>query len=210
MVERLDRARRVGGLAWVTAGVPFGIGWALIGVVPGAVTAMLAVAVVALAVVVLAQPTSQTGVPALWFGGWVVAVLLAADFAGAVADRFGAFGPPGATGVSWGSWSAFVDYTRTLLHEPPMAVAVVAAAGATAAEVALAVVLLTGWQRRWAGKAAAGLLTFYLVAMAASVGFGDVARYALPLEIGGALLVTVCPAARPRPVAARTTSAAQP
>jgi uncharacterized membrane protein YphA (DoxX/SURF4 family) len=104
--------------------------------------------------------------------------------------------------VSWGSWSAFVDYTRTLLHHPPEAVAVVAAVGATATEVALAVALLTGRQRRWAGKAAAGLLTFYLAAMAASVGFADVARYALPLQIGGALLVTVCPTARPGPAPA--------
>jgi hypothetical protein len=208
-MEHMDGARRIGGLAWVAAGLSFSIGWAALGgVVPGTITMVLVVAIVALAAVVLRQPTSPRGVLASWSGGWVVAALLAADFAGAVADRFGAFGRPGAPGVSWGSWSAFVDYTRTLLHEPPMAVAVVAAAGATAA--ALAVVLLTGWQRRWAGKAAAGLLTFYLVVMAASVGFGDVARYALPLEIGGALLVTVCPAARPRPVAARTTSAALP
>jgi hypothetical protein len=199
-MERMDGARRIGGLAWVAAGLVFSVGWAaLAGVVPGVITVVLVVAVVALAGVVLARPTSPRGVLASWSGGWVVAVLLAADFAGAVADRFGAFGPPGAPGVSWGSWPAFVDYTRVLLHGPPEAVAVAAAAGATATEVALAVVLLTGRQRRWAGKAAAGLLMFYLVAMAASVGFGDVARYALPLEIGGALLVTVCPAARPRP-----------
>lgn len=199
-MDHMDGARRVGGLVWVAAGLFFGIGWAALGgVVPGAITVVLLVAIVALAAVVLRQPTSPRGVLASWSGGWVVAVLLAADFAGAVADRFGAFGPPGATGVSWGSWPAFVDYTRILLHRPPEVVAVAAAAGATAAEVTLAVVLLTGWQRRWAGKAAAGLLTFYLFAMAASVGFGDVAHYALPLEIGGALLVTVCPAARPQP-----------
>jgi hypothetical protein len=205
-MERMDGARRIGGLAWVAAGLVFSVGWAaLAGVVPGVITLVLVVAVVALAGVVLARPTSPSGVLASWSGGWVVAVLLAADFAGAVADRFGAFGPPGAPGVSWGSWPAFVDYTRVLLHGPPEAVAVVAAAGATATEVALAVVLLTGRQRRWAGKAAAGLLTFYLVAMAASVGFGDVARYALPLEIGGALLVTVCPAARPRPAGVAVT-----
>jgi hypothetical protein len=113
-------------------------------------------------------------------------------------------------GVSWGNWSAFVTYTRTLLHEPPEAVAMAAAIGATAAEITLAIVLLTGWQRRWAGKAAAGLLTFYLVAMAASVGFGDVARYALPLEIGAALLVTVCPTARPQPAPTLTTAALKP
>ena len=206
-MERLDGARRIGGLVWVAAGLVFGIGWAaLAGVVPGVITVVLAVAVVGLAAVVLARPTSPSGLLASWSGGWVVTALLAGDFAGAVGDRFGSFGPPGAPGVSWGSWPAFVDYTHVLLHGPPEAVAVAAAAGATAAEVALAVVLLTGRQRRWAGKAAAGLLTFYLVAMAASVGFSDVARYALPLQIGGALLVTVCPVVRPRPVPAATTA----
>lgn len=207
-MERMDRARRIGGLAWVAAGLLFAVVEAVLGgVIPGFITLMLTVAVVALAALVLARPTSPSGVLATWAGGWAVAALLAADFAGAVADRFGAFGPPGARGVSWGNWSAFVTYTRTLLHEPPEAVTMAAAIGATAAEITLAIVLLAGWQRRWAGKAAAGLLTFYLVAMATSVGFGDVARYALPLEIGAALLVTVCPTARPQPAPAPTTAA---
>jgi len=202
-MERMDRARRIGGLAWVAAGLLFGVGWAALGgVVPGLITLVLVVAAVALAAVVLTRQASPRGEQVTWAVGWLVAVLLAADFAGAVADRFGVFGAPGGAGVSWGNWSAFVDYTRTLLHGPPEAVTVIAAAGATAAELALAVVLLTGWQRRWAGKAAAGLLTFYLVAMATSVGFDDVARFALPLEIGAALLVTVCPTARPRPAPA--------
>jgi len=39
---------------------------------------------------------------------------------------------------------AFVDYTRMLLHGVPEPVAVVAAAGATGVEVALAVLLLAG------------------------------------------------------------------
>ncbi len=120
-------------------------------------------------------------------------MLLAADFAGAVPDRFGAFGPPGTAGVSWGSWAAFVDYTRVLLHGLPEPLTEVAAVGATATEVAPAVGLLLGWQRRWAGKAAAGLLAVYLAAMATSVGWGDAARDALPIEIGGALLLTGAP-----------------
>lgn len=128
-------------------------------------------------------------------------MLLAADFAGAVPDRFGAFGPPGTAGVSWGSWAAFVDYTRVLLHGLPEPLTEVAAVGATATEVAPAVGLLLGWQRRWAGKAAAGLLAVYLAAMATSVGWGDAARDALPIEIGGALLLTVCPVRRPVPAA---------
>ncbi len=196
-MEWMDRARRIGGLAWVGAGVLFGAGWAAAGTLPGMITLVFVVAVLGLAAVVILDRVCGAHPVATWAAGWVVAVLFAADFAGAVADRFGAFGPPGTAGVSWGSWTAFVDYTRVLLHGVPEPLAVVAAAGATAAEVTLAVALLTGWQRRWVGKAAAGLLTVYLVAMASSVGWGEVARYALPIEIGGALMLTVCPGRRP-------------
>jgi hypothetical protein len=194
-MERMDRARRIGGLLWVGAGLVFGVGWAVLGgVAPGAVILVLAAAALLLAAVVAGPGTGPT---ARWLAGWVVTVLLAAEFAGAVADRFGAFGPPGASGVSWGSWPVFVEYTATLLHDPAQVLVVAAAVGATVAEVVLAVALLSGWQRRWVGKAAAGLLAVYLVAMATSVGWDDVATYALPAQIGAALLVTVCPARRP-------------
>jgi hypothetical protein len=194
-MEWMDRARRTGGLLWVGAGLVSGVGWAVLGgVAPGAVILVLAVAALVLAAIVAAP---RTGPTAQWLAGWVVTVLLAAEFAGAVADRFGAFGPPGGPGVSWGSWPVFVEYTATLLHGPAPALVVAAAVGATVAEVALAVALLSGWQRRWVGKAAAGLLTVYLVAMATSVGWDDVATYALPAQIGAALLVTVCPTRRP-------------
>ncbi len=180
---RMDGARRVGGLLWVAAGLVSGLGWAVLGgVVPGMITLAISAAVVFLAWLVVADARSA-------LAGRVVAVLLAAQFAGAVADRFGAFGPPGAPGVSWGSWPAFVGYTALLLHGAPGAEGV--AVVATVAEVALAVALLSGWQRRWVGKATAGLLFCYLVAMAASVGWGEVARYGVPIQVGGALLVTV-------------------
>lgn len=194
----MDRARRIGGLLWTAAGVVFGAGWAVLGGVrPGPVVLLIAAFAVGLAAVVAAP---RAGDAVRWVAGWVVSVLLAAQFAGAVADRFGAFGPPEAPGVSWGGWPEFVDYTRTLLPAlpPPLdGVVVVAAVGATAVEIVLAVALLTGRQRRWVGKAAAGLLVAYLLAMATSVGWDDVARYALPVQIGAALLVTVCPTHRP-------------
>jgi hypothetical protein len=188
----MDGARRVGGLAWVAAGVLFGIAWVVAGgPQPGVVTVTLVAAVLVLAVLVVWPLGRATAV-----AGRVVAVLLALAFAGAVADRFGLWGGPGASGVSWGSWSAFVEYTQALLHGVPLPVAAVAAVGATAAEIVLAVALLAGWQRRWTGKAAAGLLTCYLVAMGLSVGWAEVARYAVPVEIGGALLVTVASTGR--------------
>ena len=192
-MERMDRARRVGGLLWIGAGLVFGAAWAIAGrSTPGVITLVLVAAALALAAVLVFRTPPRVVAGA----GRVVAVLLAADFAGAVADRFGVFGPPGAAGVSWGDWADFVAYTGVLLHGVPGPVAAVTAIGATAAEIALALLLVTGWQRRWVGKGAAGLLSCYLLAMATSVGWDDVARYALPVEIGAALLVTVCPPQR--------------
>jgi hypothetical protein len=114
-------------------------------------------------------------------------VLLALDFAGAVADRFGL---SGATAASWGSWDAFVAYTARLLPLLPGSLVAAAAISATAGEVLLAAWLLSGWKPRWAGRAAAGLLAFYLLAMGLAIGPAEVARFALPLLIGGALLVS--------------------
>ncbi|MGI5130993.1 hypothetical protein ACQEVB_29600 [Pseudonocardia sp. CA-107938] len=191
-MEWMDGARRTGGLMWVAAGIVFGIVRVLLGdPMPGVVTLTVVAAVLVLAALVV-RPAGRATVLA----GRVVAVLLAVAFAGAVADRFGVWGPPGGAGVSWGSWAAFVDYTQVLLLGAPTPIAVGAAVAATAAEVALAAALLTGWQRRWTGKATAGLLTVYLVAMGLSVGWAEVARYAMPVEIGGALLVTVAVAER--------------
>jgi hypothetical protein len=196
----MDSARRIGGLAWVAVGVVFGAGWAAAGTVPGAITLTFVVAVLVLAAAMTSQRSAGGRPVVTWVAGRVVAVLFAADFAGAVADRFGVFGPPGASGVSWGAWPAFVDYTRVLLHGVPEPVAAMAAVGATGVEVVLVAVLLAGRQRRWVGKAVAALLTGYLVAMASSVGWGEVARYALPVVIGGALLLSACPARRPTAV----------
>jgi hypothetical protein len=192
-MERMDRARRIGGLVWVLGGVLFQLGWAVFrGVVPGTITLVLVAAVVALATLLLAGPGSALA----WGGGWVVALLLALDFAGAVADRFGVFGPPGTPGVSWGDWPQFVDYTQILLGGVALPAALVAAVAATGVEVVLAIALIAGFQRRWTGKAAAGLLTIYLVAMAWTIGLDEVATYALPILVGGALLVSACPVRR--------------
>ena len=189
----MDGARRIGGLAWVLAGLGFQLVWCLARqVAPGPVTLVLEAAVTLLAVAVVSRRARG-----VWLVGWLVAVLLGLDLLGAVADRFGAWGPPGAVGVSWGSWSAFVGYTAELLPGPVRDLASVAALGATAAEVLLGVLLLTGWQRRWVGKATAGLFVVYLVAVLGGVGLDAVATYALPTLVGGALLVSACPTRRP-------------
>ena len=45
---------------------------------------------------------------------WVVRLALTASFLSAVADRLGLWGPPGATGVSWGSVPKYEEYVAQL------------------------------------------------------------------------------------------------
>lgn len=194
-MRRMDRVRAVAGLGWVAVGVVLQVWAAGRGVVPRPVTLGLGLAVLVLAVVVVAR-LPRVG----WGTGWLVAWLLGLDFAGAVADRFGMFGPPGTDGVSWGSWPAFLGYTARLLPGLDAGLVAAAAVAATGLEITLAALLISGWQRRWVGKASAGLLLVYLVAMAAALGIDAVATYAMPTLIGGALLVSAAPVRWPRPV----------
>ncbi len=188
-MEWMDRSRRLGGLLWVSAGVVLVV-WVevTLGVVPGPITTVVAIVVVALAGATLAGWAQASIVL-----GWVASVAVGCDFLGAVADRFGLLGGPGDPGVWWGSWSAFTDNVSEMLHGLPGWLVQVTAISATAAEVVLGLALVTGWQRRWVGKAAAGLLGVYLVLMLTSVGVAEVARFALPILVGGALLVSATP-----------------
>ena len=45
---------------------------------------------------------------------------LGTSFLSAVADRFGLWGPYGATNVSWGNFAHFVEYTGKVTSLPPL------------------------------------------------------------------------------------------
>src|SRR5690242_13100011 len=120
-----------GGLVWVAAGAVFQLVM-LRQVRPGVVTAAAIVAIVLLAIAVVA--TRDRRARPVRVLGRLTTVLLALDFAGAVADRFGL---SGATGASWGSWDAFVAYTGRLLPFVPGPLLEAAAVSATAGEVLL-------------------------------------------------------------------------
>lgn len=170
------------GLVVVAAGAVFQL--AMLGEIrPGPVTVAVVVAILALAVAVAVR--RRVALVAR-----LTAVLLALDFAAAVADRLGL------AGSVWGSWDAFEAYTARLLPFLPASLVGPAAISATLGEAALAIWLASGWRRAWAGRAAAGLLTAYLIAMGLSFGGAEVARFAFPLQIGGALLVAAVPAGR--------------
>ena len=192
VVEWMDRNRRIGGWIWVVLGLLVqGVAVAA-GHSPGPITWVLVLAISALALATALRTSGPISIAL----GWLLATLIGLDLVAAVADRFGAFGPPGAAGVSWGSWRAFTDYTAALLHLPTGLVVTAAAASATVLELLLAGLLLSGWQRRWVGKATAGLFTIYLVGMGLSEHRAGVVTFAMPVLIGGVLLLSATPTRR--------------
>ena len=95
---------------------------------------------------------------------------LAAGFLSAVADRFGYWGLPGQPGVAWGNWPAFVTYTGTLTGW------LVAGSGATQGmamlatglEFGLGLLLLIGYQTRYAAIGSGLLLLSFALSMTIS------------------------------------------
>ncbi|HEX5505492.1 MAG TPA: hypothetical protein VFW96_22935 [Thermomicrobiales bacterium] len=90
---------------------------------------------------------------------------LATAFLASVADRAGLWGPPGATGVSWGTFANFEGYTGDLLPFLPHILVPAAAWAATVAEATLGVALLAGFQTRWSALAGGALLLTFAASM---------------------------------------------
>lgn len=184
-MERMDRPRLIGGLLWTAAGLALAAIGALTGSPPGIVTALITTATI-----VTAAMTTTNWRVARWWTARALAVLIGLELVASVADRFGLLGEPGDPGVSWGSWTPFVSYTEDLLPPFAEAASAPAAIAATGAEVLLGVLLIAGPWWRWVGKLTAGMLFCYLVAMAPTVGLGEVARYGVAIQIGAALLIS--------------------
>jgi len=102
--------------------------------------------------------------------GIAARVALAAGFFSAVADRLGLWGAPGSPGVAWGDWAHFVSYTGRLNWFVPRAMVTAVALVATAAELTLGVLLLTGYKLRWSAYASGALLLAFGVAMTVALG----------------------------------------
>lgn len=155
-------------LAWLASG--------------GSTGAVTAIAVGAVAVLVLTRGRRR-------IVNGVNRVALGLLFAGSVADRFGLLGGPGAAGVSWGDYAAFVDYTRSLLPATLHAMTPVAAVAATVVESVLALALISGVRRRQTAAATAAVLAVFGLAMWSSLGFGAMASYAVPVLCGAAWIL---------------------
>jgi len=95
---------------------------------------------------------------------------LAAGFLSAVLDRFGIWGPGGASGVAWGSFTDFTAYAAKINPWAPAALMPAIAWTATLAEVVLALLLIAGYRTRWAAFGSGVLLLLFALGMTAGTG----------------------------------------
>jgi uncharacterized membrane protein YphA (DoxX/SURF4 family) len=109
----------------------------------------------------------------------------------AVADRFGIWGPPGASTVAWGDWTHFVAYTAKVNSFLPSSLAPTLAIIATAAEALLEIALILGLFRRPVAFASATLFALFAGAMTLSFGVKAPLNLSVFVDFAAALILGV-------------------
>lgn len=138
-----------------------------------------------------------------------VRVLVAAQFLLAVADRFGVLGPADAPGVSWGDFTHFIDYTRSITSFLPAGLAPTLAVLATIAEILLGVGLLLGVRLQLAALGATLLLGIYGTSMMISLPAAEQFYYSV-FVLGAGMLAVVTLARSPLTIDAALARHRQP
>ncbi len=120
---------------------------------------------------------------------WFLRLTLAAGFLAAVADRFGLWGPPGASNVAWGDWQSFVEYVAILNWFAPAPLIPALAWAATLAETLFALGLLVGWRLRWFALASGLLLLSFALTMTIALGVKAPLDFSVFAAAAGAFLL---------------------
>ena len=110
-------------------------------------------------------------------------------FVSAVADRLGAWGPPGTPGVAWGSFESFLAYTAFLSPWAPAAVIPALGWLVTALETLLGLLLILGFQTRRAAVVGGLLLLAFGVSMSATGAMKAALDYSVFSASAGAFLL---------------------
>jgi len=95
---------------------------------------------------------------------------LGASFLSAVGDRFGLWGPYGASNVSWGNFARFVEYTGAVTSLFPGSLTVPFAWAATVAETLFGILLIAGFKIRLTSVLSGLLLLSFAIGMATGLG----------------------------------------
>lgn len=112
---------------------------------------------------------------------------LAAGFLSAVASRLNL------VYRNTAGWSGFLDYTAQVNSFLPKTVIPTVAVTATVLETVLALLLLLGYQTRFAASGAAGLTLVFAMAMAVSYGIKEPLDYSVFAFSAGAFLLATLP-----------------
>jgi putative oxidoreductase len=118
----------------------------------------------------------------------------------AVADRFGIWGPPGATNVSWGDWTHFVAYTAKVNSFLPSSLAPALAGIATGTEGLLGIALILGIFRQPVALASTVLFALFAAAMTLSFGLKAPLNFSVFVDCAAAFILSVWPATIESPI----------
>lgn len=120
----------------------------------------------------------------------ILRLALGAGFLLPVMDRLGWMGTLGTTGVAWGDWKHFVDYTNTLIPFANKPTANIMALGATITEVIFGIFLIIGLKIKEVALGAALLTLSFGLCMAIFVRIGAPFAYPVFVFTGAGLVLS--------------------
>jgi uncharacterized membrane protein YphA (DoxX/SURF4 family) len=132
------------------------------------------------------------------YASFILRAALGLTFLFSVADRFGLIGPPGAPGVSWGTFPRFSAYVGILNWYAPHALIPVIAWLDTGLETILGVALIAGLWLRGSATVAALLLLAFALTMAKANGIGAPFAYSVFTAAAGAFILATNSSTRAR------------
>lgn len=114
---------------------------------------------------------------------------LAGSYLSAVADRFGLWGKSGESGVVWGNFQVFLEYTQFLNPWASAPLSNFLGYMATGLEVILAVFLIIGLKVKLTSLASFGLLMIFALSMIFTGGIKSAFDYSVFTAAGASLLL---------------------
>lgn len=114
---------------------------------------------------------------------------LSVGFLSAIADRLGAWGSYGKPNVAWGDMEHFFPYVAKLNPWLPSVASPAVGWIVTIAEFTLGVLLLIGFQTRWAARLSGWLLLAFALGMTAGTGVKTALDASVFAASGGAFLL---------------------
>jgi uncharacterized membrane protein YphA (DoxX/SURF4 family) len=115
---------------------------------------------------------------------------MAVIFLMAVMDRLGLLGAPGSSGVSWGDWKHFIDYTNTLVPFANRKIANFLGLVATVAETVFGICLVIGLKVKQIALGAAVLTFCFGLCMAIFVSISAPFNYPVFVFTGAGLVLS--------------------